>query len=200
MTRPVALTVLSLACLGAALWWPLHPAAWPLLAAAVAAGACAAVGFVGLADPPEHTPRTEGGLSMGRHNVHRPHHPTLPVRIGAVAILAAATATTWWATTATPDADARPATPIVVQGVPLTAPERIYLAELAEAGIDLNPTEKPVAVAIAREHVSHGHLIGMREIIRMDFRTDLPRLTDTQVETAKTAVEHHFLAVTGRKQ
>lgn len=78
--------------------------------------------------------------------------------------------------------------------------ERVYLNELAEAGLQLTPREQVEAIEIAREHISHGHLVGMRELIRKDFRERIPRLNKDEVEIAKVALEHHFLAVTGRKQ
>ncbi len=78
--------------------------------------------------------------------------------------------------------------------------ERTFLAELAEAGVLLDGPDATAAVEIAREHVAHGHLVGMRERIRQDVRAALPWLDETQVETAKVAVEHHFLATTGRSQ
>ncbi len=78
--------------------------------------------------------------------------------------------------------------------------ERTFLAELAEAGVLLDGPDATAAVEIAREHVAHGHLVGMRERIRADFRAAVPWLTEEQVETAKVAVEHHFLAVLGRPQ
>ncbi len=78
--------------------------------------------------------------------------------------------------------------------------ERVFLAELAEAGVLLGGPDATEAVEIAREHVAHGHLVGMRERIREDVRAAVPWLTEEQVETAKVAVEHHFLAVLGRPQ
>jgi hypothetical protein len=90
--------------------------------------------------------------------------------------------------------------PATVATVPVDQAERDYLAELAYAGLDLTEPEQQAAVDIAREHVAHGHLTGMRTKIIEDLRERIPRLTDEQVDTARVAVEHHFLAVTGRKQ
>jgi hypothetical protein len=78
--------------------------------------------------------------------------------------------------------------------------EQVYLAELAAAGIVLRPDEQQAALRIARDHVAHGHLVGMRERIREDWRNAVPRLTSEQVDVARIVVEHHFQAVTGRKQ
>ncbi len=88
----------------------------------------------------------------------------------------------------------------VVAAVSVSELERTFLAELAEAGVLLDGPDATAAVEIAREHVAHGHLVGMRERIREDVRAALPWLTEEQVETAKVAVEHHFLAVLGRPQ
>ncbi|MBW0088255.1 hypothetical protein I4I73_03370 [Pseudonocardia sp. KRD-184] len=139
--------------------------------------------------------------ARGRHRARtlrrrRPAHLVTAV-IGAALIAGIGAA----ATTGPPPATAitvaaAPAAPTL----PLTNAERIYLAELAEAGVPFAGPDADTAVVIAREHVAHGHLVGMREAIRADFRTRLPALTPDQVEDAKTAVEHHFLAVTGRKQ
>lgn len=111
----------------------------------------------------------------------------------AAGVLVAATGLT----VLTPDA---PVTAATTATIPASEAETIYVAELAAAGVPLTPQEAQAAVTIARTHVDHGHLIGMREQIRSDFRAALPGLTDEQVETAKVAVEHHFLAVTGRRQ
>lgn len=91
-------------------------------------------------------------------------------------------------------------TPTPATSITVTDAERDYLAELAYAGIRLNPTEQTAAVEIAREHVAHGHLIGMRIPIMDDFNERIPRLSDEQVDTARVAVEHHFKNVTGKPQ
>jgi hypothetical protein len=90
--------------------------------------------------------------------------------------------------------------PAAAATVPVDQAERNYLAELAYAGLNLTPAEEQAAVDIAREHVAHGHLTGMRIPILTDFDERIPRLTDEQIEQARVAVEHHFQAVTGRKQ
>lgn len=140
------------------------------------------------------------------------------VAAAAVAVPAAMGAALWWKAAQAPaPADpastvaiaSTPAVPTTVAAAPTTQAvaiatdsdaERVYLNELAEAGVQLTQEEQGVAIGVAREHVAHGHLIGMRELIRRDFRERIPSLTEEQVEIAKVAVEHHFLAVTGRKQ
>ena len=84
--------------------------------------------------------------------------------------------------------------------MPADRAEQVFVAELGDAGIRLTPPQQAVAVGIARKHVGHGHLIGMRQQIRDDFAAAFPALTAEQVDVARIVVEHHFLAVTGRKQ
>lgn len=102
------------------------------------------------------------------------------------------------------DSDDGPAPASAVATVPVDEAEENYLFELnvalAVTGTQLTPAEQPVAVEIARKHVEHGHLIGMRVPILTDFERRIPRLTAEQRDIARVAVEHHFLAVTGRKQ
>lgn len=130
---------------------------------------------------------------MGRHHL-RPRWPAQVARAAIAVVVASATwwAVTWWAVTV--PVDQAPA------ASPFTPLEQRYLSELSEAGVQLSPSEAVVAVQIANVHVSHGHLIGMREQIRQDLRTRIAGLSEPEVEIAKVAIEHHFLNVTGRKQ
>lgn len=133
----------------------------------------------------------------GRHAViptRRQRRTKAAVAVGAASLALAATIAAL-----TPDPPVT--TPVAaVATIPASEAETIFVAELADAGILLTPQQAETAVGIAREHVAHGHLVGMRESIRTDFRESIPSLTEEQVESAKIAVEHHFLAVTGRKQ
>lgn len=135
----------------------------------------------------------------GRH-----HHPTKRRgrRIAAVAAaVVAVSAGAWFAAAPDPAGQVTAAVNAALPAPTATpAQTSVYLAELAAAGVTLTPDEQTVAANIGEKHIAHGHLIGMREPIRADFRAGIPRLTVDQVEIAKTAVEHHFLAVTGRKQ
>lgn len=134
----------------------------------------------------------------------RGRHAALPTRRqrrtkAAVTVAAASLALATTLAVLTPDPPVT--TPVAaVATIPASEAETIFVAELEAAGVPLTPRQAEEAVGIAREHVAHGHLVGMRERIREDMRTAFPALTAEQVEVAKVAVEHHFLAVTGRKQ
>jgi hypothetical protein len=133
----------------------------------------------------------------GRHRQRVEPKPKRRAVIGTavVATLALSSGGAWLALDGDP-----PVAAATAVTVPVDQAERNYLAELRYAGLDLTEPEQQAAVDIAREHVAHGHLIGMRTIIVGDFRERIPRLTDEQIDVARVAVEHHFLAVTGRKQ
>lgn len=83
---------------------------------------------------------------------------------------------------------------------PVPEAEMVYLEELRFGGLKLSEAEQKIAVEIAREHVAHGHLNGMRYEITDDFFYRIPRLTTEERDIARIAVEHHFQQVTGRKQ
>lgn len=137
---------------------------------------------------------------MSRHRRTTPpkrHGRTTRRPLVAAAAVAVTMLASYGALAVTDDPDPAPAAGVRLS---VTTAQAVYLAELREAGVTLDPAEQAAAVGIADEHVAHGHLVGMREIIRADFRKRIPRLTDAEVEIAKVAVEHHFLAVTGRKQ
>lgn len=96
--------------------------------------------------------------------------------------------------------EAPPSPTAVTPTRPVDEAEKVFLRELYYAGIQLTLGEQDIAVEIAREHVAHGHLIGMRHVITDDFLARIPRLTTEERDIARIAVEHHFQAVTGRKQ
>jgi hypothetical protein len=87
------------------------------------------------------------------------------------------------------------AQPVTVRSI--DEAEMVYLAELSFGGVKLNEREQEIAVEIAREHVAHGHLDGMRYRITDDFFYRIPRLTTHERDVARICVEHHFKAVTG---
>lgn len=78
--------------------------------------------------------------------------------------------------------------------------EQVFLSELRYSKVPLTPEQEQIAVDIAREHVKHNHLNGMRTVIEADVRRLLPHLDDQQVGDTRQNVEHHFQRVTGRKQ
>jgi hypothetical protein len=95
--------------------------------------------------------------------------------------------------------DSPPAQPVAVRSI--DEAEKVFLAELSFGGLDdLTLGEQDIAVEIAREHVAHGHLSGMRYRITDDFYFRIPRLTTEQRDIARICVEHHFKAVTGKSQ
>lgn len=133
----------------------------------------------------------------GRHAVK----PTRRQRCTKAAVTVAAASLAIAGTLAVLTPDSPPPTPVAaVATIPASEAETIFVAELEAAGIPLTPQQAETAVGIAREHVAHGHLVGMREPIRQDLRAAFPDFTDEQVEIAKVAVEHHFRFVTGRAQ
>jgi hypothetical protein len=129
----------------------------------------------------------------GRHRLRRPRRMRAAIITTTLAVLAVSAALTT-VTIPDPPAAASAAT------VDASAAERVFLDELGYAGLQLTPEEQAAAVEVAREHVDHGHLVGMRTRILDDFAQRIPRLTDEQRDVARVAVEHHFQAVTGRKQ
>lgn len=154
--------------------------------------------------PPTTPPRRTRSIVARIPTPRRGRHAATPTRrqrwttrslTGVAAGIVVATATL---TALTPDTEITAATTTAV--IPASEAETIFVAELADAGITLTPAQALTAVDIARTHVAHGHLVGMREPIRRDLRDAFPHLDEEQVETAKMAIEHHFLAVTGRKQ
>jgi hypothetical protein len=90
---------------------------------------------------------------------------------------------------------AEAAKPVTVRSI--DEAEMVYLAELSFGGVKLTRAEQEIAVEIAREHVAHGHLDGMRYRITDDFYYRIPRLTTDERDVARICVEHHFKAVTG---
>lgn len=144
--------------------------------------------------------RRAGLRPTGRHHRKpdpRTPHARLAVRAGLAASVAAVVAfPVVWVTTP----DEVSAAPVSVATIPVDEAERIYLAELEAAGVPIPPDRQQAAVDIAREHVAHGHLVGMRESIRSDFESRIPGLTEEQIDVARVVLEHHFLAITGRKQ
>jgi hypothetical protein len=138
---------------------------------------------------------------VGRHRATRGRpaarpQPSLLRRWWNVAAAAAAgvVVAVPWLATPTPD----PAAATVATTT--TAAEERLLFELDAAGLALTPAEQAAAVDIAREHVDHGHLVGMRAEILEDLAAHIPRLTDEQDDVGRIAVEHHFRAVTGKQQ
>lgn len=131
---------------------------------------------------------------LGRHR--RKPHPHRTRRIVTTAGVTLAIAAAGAVALVAPD----PAPVSAVQTMPVGQAERVFLTELRDAGIVLTPPQQAEALTIAREHIEHGHLDGMRQQIRDDFRTRVGGLTEDQVESAKVVVEHHFRNVTGRKQ
>lgn len=96
--------------------------------------------------------------------------------------------------------EAPPSPNAVTETRPVDEAEKVFLRELDFAGLELTLGEQDIAVEIAREHVAHGHLVGMRYRITDDFLARIPRLTTEERDIARIAVEHHFQTVTGRKQ
>lgn len=142
-----------------------------------------------------------GGLhraGKGRPATMRRPRRTVTRRTGAVLAAAAAIAVAVYGGVMT-GTDREPTRAAAVT-VAATPAEAILLAELREAGVPVPAEAQPGMVAVARKHVAHGHLVGMRESIRADVRATLPGLTVEQVDTARVVVEHHFLRITGRKQ
>lgn len=152
-----------------------------------------------------NTPLQRAGTILARiPTPRRGRHAVIPTRRqrrtkAAVAVGAASLALAATIAALTPDPPVT--TPVAaVATIPASEAETIFVAELADAGILLTPQQAEAAVGIAREHVAHGHLSGMREEIREDVRAAFPTLSEDQVEAAKVVVEHHFRAVTGRRQ
>lgn len=138
---------------------------------------------------------TTGTATFGRHRTKKPHpHRThrIVATAGAALAIVAAGPVAWVVSD--------PAPVVAVQTMPVGQAERVFLTELRDAGIVLTPPQQAEALTIAREHVAHGHLVGMRAQIRADWQAVAPGLSEEQVETARVVVEHHFLNVTGRKQ
>jgi hypothetical protein len=139
---------------------------------------------------------------VGRHRATRDRPATRPQpsllrrwwSVAAVAAAGVVVAVPWLAA---PTSDLAPA---AVATLDPTAAEDRLLFELDTAGLNLTPAEQAAAVDIARKHVAHGHLIGMRAEILEDFAARIPRLSDEQDDVARVAVEHHFRAVTGKQQ
>lgn len=144
---------------------------------------------------PPARPRNRHGRRPETSKAARVRSAVTRVAVALAVAVGAVFAVEWIAT-----APAAPSSASVAALIPAAEAEVIYLSELADAGVLIPPDREQAAVEIAREHVAHGHLIGMREIIRQDFRERIGGLTEAQVDVARVVVEHHFLAVTGRRQ